>query len=478
MKAELPEAPESETFAAEDDPFAKLERRPGLLGRLRNWFLAGILVSAPIGITIWITWSLIDFVDNRVRPLVPRAWDPDNYLPFSVPGLGVLLVLSGLVLIGMFAAGLLGRWVMNLGEQLLARVPVVRSIYGAAKQVMETLLADRSRAFREVVLVEYPERGTWAVAFVTAETGGEIQRRLKGEVVSLFIPAVPNPTTGFLLFLPREDVRPLAMTVEQGLKLVISGGIVTPDKLSEVAEEQPRAQSRMQARAPRLALAARLRNYLLAGIVVTAPAAITFWLLAQFIGFVDSRVTSLLPAASRPETYLPIGVPGIGVLVSVVALTLIGMFATGIIGRWFLRTASWIFRRLPFVGAVYTALKQLVEAVLASRSDAFREVVLFQYPRPGCWAIGLVTGKIEGQVQDLTEEEVINVFLATTPNPTSGFLMFVPRKDTIPLRMTIEEAMKMIISGGLVVPPTPEEEPEDEAPEASDRRVESLSLPG
>ena len=154
MKSDLQKGAKPEARPSEDDPFAKLELRPGLLGRLRNWFFAGILVTAPLGITIWVTWSLIDFVDLRVRPLIPAAWNPDNYLPFSLPGLGVLLVLSCLILIGMFTAGLLGRWFVQVGERLLARVPVVRSIYSAAKQVMETLFADRSRAFRQVGKVQ------------------------------------------------------------------------------------------------------------------------------------------------------------------------------------------------------------------------------------------------------------------------------------------------------------------------------------
>lgn len=451
MKSDLQKGAKPEARPSEDDPFAKLELRPGLLGRLRNWFFAGILVTAPLGITIWVTWSLIDFVDLRVRPLIPAAWNPDNYLPFSLPGLGVLLVLSCLILIGMFTAGLLGRWFVQVGERLLARVPVVRSIYSAAKQVMETLFADRSRAFRQVVLVEYPQRGVWAIAFVTGETSGEVQSRLEEDTISLFLPAVPNPTTGFLLFVPRKDVQPLDLTVEQGLKLVISGGVVTPEVLAAAGQTRLQEAARPQ-KAARLGLAARLRNYLLAGVLVTAPAAITFWLVAQFIDFVDARVTPLLPAAWRPETYLPIGVPGLGVLLSLIALTLIGMLAAGMIGRWFLRTANWLFRRVPFVGSIYLTLRQLVETVVASRTEALGEVVLFRYPRPGSWAIGFVTGKTEGEVQELAEDELINIFLATTPNPTSGFLMLVARKDMISLNMTIEDAMKMIVSCGLVTP--------------------------
>ncbi|MFD1379088.1 DUF502 domain-containing protein [Fodinicurvata halophila] len=123
----------------------------------------------------------------------------------------------------MFTAGLIGRALMDSGERLLARVPIVRSIYGSLKQVFETVLAQNSRAFRDVVLVEYPYQGVWAIGFVTSETRGEVQRVTENEVVSVFVPATPNPTTGFLLFLPREEVHQLDMTVEQGLKLVISG---------------------------------------------------------------------------------------------------------------------------------------------------------------------------------------------------------------------------------------------------------------
>ena len=138
---------------------------------------------------------------------------------------------------------------------------------------------------------------------------------------------------------------------------------------------------------------------------------------------------------------------------TMIALTLIGMLTAGLLGRWFLRTATWLFGRLPVIRSLYGALKQIVETVLASRSDVFRDCVLFEYPRKGSWAIGLLTGKTEGQIQQLTEEDVVNVFLPTTPNPTSGFLMFVPRKETIRLTMTVEEGLKMVVSGGLVVPP-------------------------
>ncbi|WP_235830037.1 DUF502 domain-containing protein [Algihabitans albus] len=430
--------------------------RPGLAVRLRNYFFAGVLIAAPLGITIWLTWGVVSFVDARVTPLVPARWNPETYLPFGLPGLGLIVVLIFLVLVGMLFTGIAGRMVMRQFERLLDQVPVVRSIYGAVKQIFETVLAQRSQAFREVALVQYPQEGCWAIGFVTGVTKGEVQRLTDETLVSVFVPATPNPTTGFLLFLPSDEVNILDMTVEQGLKLVVSGGIVVPpadarpsqnDAIQRLLDEQAEAKS------IRPGLPQRLRNYLLAGILVTAPAAITFWLAWQFIAFVDARVTPWLPAQWRPDDVLPFGLPGLGLLIVFVGLTVIGMFAAGIVGRWLMRTSEWILGRVPVVRSLYSAVKQIFETVLAARSDAFRDCVLIQYPRPGSWAIGFITGKTEGHIQEITDEEVVNVFLPTTPNPTSGFLLFLPRDEITDLVMSVEEGLKMVVSAGIVTPP-------------------------
>ena len=430
--------------------------RPGLAVRLRNYFFAGVLIAAPLGITIWLTWGVISFVDARVTPLVPVRWNPETYLPFGLPGLGLIVVLIFLILVGMLFTGIAGRMVMRQFERLLDQVPVVRSIYGAVKQIFETVLAQRSQAFREVALVQYPQHGCWAIGFVTGVTKGEVQRLTDETLVSVFVPATPNPTTGFLLFLPSDEVNILDMTVEQGLKLVVSGGIVVPpsdarpsqnDAIQRLLDEQAEAKS------IRPALPQRLRNYLLAGILVTAPAAITFWLAWQFISFVDARVTPLVPAQWQPDVFLPFGLPGIGLLIVFIGLTVIGMFAAGIVGRWLMRTSEWILGRVPVVRSLYSAVKQIFETVLAARSDAFRECVLIQYPRPGSWAIGFITGKTEGHIQEITDEQVVNVFLPTTPNPTSGFLLFLPRDEITKLVMNVEEGLKMVVSAGIVTPP-------------------------
>ncbi len=200
----------------------------GLTARLRAYFFAGILITAPVTITFYLAWIFINFVDAQITPLIPVQYNPTTYLPFGLPGLGLLIVIVGLTLIGALTAGFVGRMVMRIYEALLARMPVVRSVYSATKQIFETVLAKQSNAFREAVLVEYPRRGIWAVAFITGRTEGEVQNLTTEETINIFLPTTPNPTSGFLLFVPKKDVVPLSMSVEEAIKMVISGGIVTP----------------------------------------------------------------------------------------------------------------------------------------------------------------------------------------------------------------------------------------------------------
>ncbi len=202
--------------------------RGALVGRLRAYFFAGILITAPIGITIYLAWLLIDYVDDKIRPLIPAQYNPETYLPFSIPGIGVLLLMAALTLIGAVTAGIVGRMFLRVAERILARMPIVRGVYGATKQVFETVLAQKSTAFRHVVLVEYPRTGLWSLGFITGTTEGEVQELTEDEVLNVFIPTTPNPTSGFLLFVPRSDVTFLSMSVEEGIKMVVSGGIVTP----------------------------------------------------------------------------------------------------------------------------------------------------------------------------------------------------------------------------------------------------------
>jgi len=204
-----------------------------------------------------------------------------------------------------------------------------------------------------------------------------------------------------------------------------------------------------------MALVARLRAYFFAGILITAPVSITIYLAWLFVSSVDARVTTLLPARFNPETYLPFAIPGLGLVIVFLGLTLIGATTAGYLGRLITRILDGALDRMPVLRSVYRAVKQVFETVLAKKSSAFRQAVLVEYPRRGIWTIGFLTGVTEGEVQDVTGQEVINVFVPTTPNPTSGFLLFVPRTDVIELAMPVEDALKMIVSGGIVTPPAP-----------------------
>lgn len=206
----------------------------GLMGRLRTYFIAGILVTAPIAITIYLTWSFLLFVDTNVSRLIPPHYNPNYYLPFSVPGLGLVIAVAFFITAGWLARNFLGRIVIRVSEYILDKMPIVRTIYGALKQIFETVMARQSQAFRDVVMFEYPRKDVWVLGFVTGITRGEVQRLTDTEVVNVFLPTTPNPTSGFLLFVPKKDLIFMKMSVEEAIKMVVSGGIITPPYRAEI----------------------------------------------------------------------------------------------------------------------------------------------------------------------------------------------------------------------------------------------------
>ncbi|MGI9490983.1 MAG: DUF502 domain-containing protein [Geminicoccaceae bacterium] len=223
--------------------------KPTLLARLRTYFLTGVIVSAPIAITIFLVWNFVTYLDYYVGSIVPYRYNPEAYFPFGIPGIGLIIMLAFLTFVGFITAGFAGRTLVRTGERLLSRMPVVRSVYGTLKQIFETVFNQSSRSFREVVLIEYPRRGIGAIGFVTGPTRGEVQERTDEDLVNIFLPTTPNPTSGFLLFVPRKDLIHLDMTVEEGIKLVISGGIVTPsseEEQKELASTSTKTTNRLQ----------------------------------------------------------------------------------------------------------------------------------------------------------------------------------------------------------------------------------------
>jgi len=205
-----------------------MNKSKSFLSKIRSYFLTGIIVTAPVGLTFYVAILFIGFIDGKVRNNIPEKYHYDNLLPIEIPGIGLLFVFILLTFIGFLTAGLIGKFIIKLGERVIARLPIIRSVYGALKQIFESVLASSSKSFREVVLIEYPRKGVWAIGFITGDTKGEVQNATKENMVNVFLPTTPNPTSGFLLFVPRKDVIILDMNVEEGIKMVISGGIVTP----------------------------------------------------------------------------------------------------------------------------------------------------------------------------------------------------------------------------------------------------------
>ena len=230
---------------------AKRKKALSLGGRLRAYFLAGILVTAPLAITIALASWLIEFVDSRIVPLIPLRYNPDVYLKeylgfeIGIPGLGLIVLFVFITLVGAMTTSFVGRILIKFSENMLNRMPIIRSVYGASKQILETVLKTQSNAFRQAVLVEYPRRGIWAIAFITGRTEGEVQNLIADDLINIFLPTTPNPTSGFLLFVPREDMILLDMPVDEAIKMVISGGIVTPpDRRSAELKGKPVTGSR------------------------------------------------------------------------------------------------------------------------------------------------------------------------------------------------------------------------------------------
>ena len=206
-------------------------RRRSFLASIRGSFLTGLVVIAPIGLTVWLIWSLAGWMDSWVLPFVPGQFRPENYIGINLRGVGVIIFLLFTVLVGWTAKGLIGRSLIRWGEGLVDRMPFVRSIYNGLKQIAETVFAQTDTTFDTACLVEYPRRGMWAIAFVSTDAKGEIDKRIPVEdgKVSVFLPTTPNPTSGFLLFVPKADIIELDMSVEDAAKLVISAGLVYPN---------------------------------------------------------------------------------------------------------------------------------------------------------------------------------------------------------------------------------------------------------
>ena len=212
------------------------------MARLRNYFLTGLVIAAPLFLTVYIIRTIINWIDSWVTPYIPAVYLPDTYITYSVPGFGVVVALVFITLLGFLVANIVGRRLIYLGESMLARMPVVRSIYSGLKQIFETAVSTNTKPFKTVGMIEFPRKGLWSIVFISGDTRGEVAAKFpdgdgEGDILSVFVPTTPTPISGYLVFARQKDVVILDMSVEEAAKMVISAGIVTPDFTPEMAPE-------------------------------------------------------------------------------------------------------------------------------------------------------------------------------------------------------------------------------------------------
>ncbi|MBO9628775.1 MAG: DUF502 domain-containing protein [Shinella sp.] len=218
--------------------------RPSLATRLRNNFLTGLVICAPIAITIWLTWTFIHWADSWVKPYIPARYNPESYLQFAIPGFGLLIALVMITLVGFLGKNLIGRSIVEFGDGLFNRTPLVRTVHKSLKQIFETVLKDKGTSFNKAAMIEYPGPGLWAIVFVATDARGEIATKFKSmgkDMVACFVAPTPFPTAGWLVYVPREKLVPLDMSAEDAAKLIISVGLVTPpEKTLQLIENEER----------------------------------------------------------------------------------------------------------------------------------------------------------------------------------------------------------------------------------------------
>ena len=204
---------------------------------IKNYFLTGLLVILPVFVTVYIIWFLIRIMDAILK-YVPHKYLPDSYLPFHIPGIGLILVLVLIFIVGLLFRNIVGRKIVHLGENIVHRIPFVGILYSGIKQLVEAFFIQKNDAFRRVALVEYPRRGIYVIGFITGESKGEIQTKTNKKMMNLFIPTTPNPTSGFYILIPEDDLVILDMSVDDAFKLIISGGIFSPPELPQGVRNQ------------------------------------------------------------------------------------------------------------------------------------------------------------------------------------------------------------------------------------------------
>jgi uncharacterized membrane protein len=201
---------------------------------MKRYLLTGLLIWIPVWITLWVLRAIVNTMDDFITPLLPMRWRPETWLGISIPGTGLLITAVVVLLTGLLASNILGRRLLAWGESLVQRIPLIKGLYTGIKQVSDTLFQPGGQAFRKAVLVQYPRSGSWTIAFQTGTPRGELPEHIGNEHISVYVPTTPNPTSGFFLIIPRQDVIELQMSVDEALKYVISMGVVAPEQPPKV----------------------------------------------------------------------------------------------------------------------------------------------------------------------------------------------------------------------------------------------------
>ena len=211
----------------------------GLFAWLRGRFFAGMVIAAPLAATFFILQFLITWIDNRVKPLLPPLLQPETYTNYAIPGFGVVVLVIALTILGAVTANLVGRSLLSLTDRVLSRIPLVKNVYAAIKQLTEVLANNQQASFDRCVMIEYPKKGSWCIGFVSSHAKGEIGSKLGTQKVGVFVPTTPNPTSGFLIYVEEEETIPLEMSVEEGAKMILTAGLVVPDFEPPAPAEEP-----------------------------------------------------------------------------------------------------------------------------------------------------------------------------------------------------------------------------------------------
>ena len=251
LKAELAKLAQDETAEIKAglakltlDPAPAMHQRTG--ARLRNYFLTGLVVVGPVTITLYIAWYFINIIDAWVKPYIPKIYNPESYVPFPIPGVGLVFAIIGLTMIGALTANLIGRSLISAGEMMLGRTPIVRNVYQGLKQIFESVVTASApnQSFQKVALMEFPSKGIWSIVFITGDAAEQIAAEVPGQdLISVFMPTGMLPPSGFVCFVPRKDVMLVKMTVEDAAKIIISAGMVNPETQAKLQDMATRARN-------------------------------------------------------------------------------------------------------------------------------------------------------------------------------------------------------------------------------------------